>query len=74
MSAAKFYGFLCEMKTKITKKMPYTNRATVKMLNHNWSYSSDKAIKAIDYKITPLEESLKETIVWYKDYIESQKK
>lgn len=74
MSAAKFYGLLCEIKTKITKKMPNTNRATVKMLNHNWSYSSEKAIKAINYKITPLEEGLKETIVWYKDYFESQKK
>ncbi|HDZ16682.1 MAG TPA: NAD-dependent epimerase/dehydratase family protein [archaeon] len=73
MSAAKFYGFLCEMKTKITKKMPYTNRATVKMLNHNWSYSSEKAIETINYKITSLEEGLKETIVWYKDYIEKEK-
>ncbi len=74
MSAAIFYGLLCEIKTKITKKMPYTNRATVKLMNHNWSYSSEKAIREIDYKITPLEEGLKETIGWYKVYLKSQNK
>ncbi|MHA2130064.1 MAG: hypothetical protein ACW99L_08830, partial [Promethearchaeota archaeon] len=72
MSIAKFYGWLCEVKTKITKKMPYINRSTVKMINHNWSYASDKAIKTLNYKITPLEVGLQETITWYRDYYESQ--
>ena len=74
MSLAKFYGWLCEVKTKITKKMPYTNRNTVKMINHNWSYSSDKALNQLNYKITPLEVGLKETISWYREYSESQNK
>ena len=73
MSIAIFYGWLCEIKTKITKKMPYTNRSTVKMLIHNWSYTSDKAIKKLGYKITPLEDGLKETVAWYRDFNESQK-
>lgn len=68
-----FYGWLCELKTKITKKMPYTNRPTVKMLNYNWSYSSKKAIEILDYKITPLREGMPKTINWYKDYIEKEK-
>jgi len=74
MSVAKFYGWLCEFKTKITKKMPYTNRSTIKMLNHNWSYNSDKAIKMLNYKITQLDVGLQETVAWYKDFNESQNK
>lgn len=73
MSFAKLYALLCELKTKLTKKMPYTNRSTVKMINHNWSYSSEKAIEKLGYKITPLREGLEETIKWYKDYIEKEK-
>ena len=73
MSFAKLYALLCELRTKLTKKMPYTNRSTVKMINHNWSYSSEKAIEKLGYKITPLREGLEETIKWYKDYIEKEK-
>ena len=80
------YGWLCELKTKITKKAPfvnknpriifgpYINRATVKMIDYNWAYSSKKAIEKLRYKITPLREGLQETIKWYEDYIEKEKK
>ena len=74
MSLAKFYSWLCEVKTKITKKMPYINRPTVKMINHNWSISSDKAINKLNYKISPLDVGLQETISWYREYSESQNK
>jgi farnesol dehydrogenase len=74
MSLAKMYARLCEFKTKLTKKMPYINRATVKMINHNWSLSSEKAIKNLGYKITPLREGLEHTISWYKEFIEKSKK
>ncbi len=72
MSLAKMYASLCELKTKLTKKMPYINNATVKMINHNWAYSSNKAIEKLDYKITPLREGLEQTIKWYKDFIENK--
>ena len=68
------YALFCEFKTKMTKKMPYINRPTVKMINHNWSYSSEKAIEKLGYKITPLREGLEQTIKWYKDFIEKGKK
>jgi farnesol dehydrogenase len=74
MRLALFYGWLCEVKTKITKKMPYINRPTIKMINHNWAYSSDKAIKALNYEITPLEVGLQETIAWYRALNENNKK
>ena len=73
MSLAKIYASLCELKTKLTNKMPYINRSTVKMINHNWSYSSKKAIEKLGYKITPLREGLEKTIEWYKEYIEKEK-
>ncbi len=74
MSMALIYAGMHEAKTKITKKMPYINRPTVKMMNYNWSYSSKKAIEKLGYKITPLREGLTKTIEWYKDYIEKEKK
>jgi len=81
MSIALMYGWLCELKTKITKKAPfinknprmifgpYINRATVKMIDYNWVYSSKKAIDKLGYKFTPLREGLEQTIKWYKDFI-----
>ena len=74
MSFGTMYALFCEFKTKMTKKMPYINRPTVKMINHNWSYSSEKAIEKLGYKITPLREGLEQTIKWYKDFIEKGKK
>jgi hypothetical protein len=41
------------------------------MINYNWSYSSEKAIKKLGYKITPVREGLEKTIAWYKDFINS---
>ncbi len=74
MFLAKMYASLCELKTKLTKKMPYINKPTVKMINHNWSYSSKKAIEKLDYKITPIREGLEKTVKWYKDYVEKGNK
>ena len=70
MWAASFYAWLCEVKSKITKKIPYITRATLKSIKYNRSYSSKKAIEKLNYKITPLREGLRDTIVWYKEYIE----
>jgi nucleoside-diphosphate-sugar epimerase len=70
MRIALLYGWLYEMATKLTKKMPYINRATIKMINYNWSYSSKKAMQTLGYKITPLREGLEPTIKWYKDFTE----
>lgn len=74
MSGAMFYGWLCETKAKITNKIPYVTRATLSALKYNREYSSKKAVEKIGYKITPLKEGLAETIEWYKDYIEKEKK
>jgi farnesol dehydrogenase len=74
MSLAKTYAWACEARTKITKKMPYINRPTVKMINHNWSYSSKKAIKKLGYEITPLRDGMVKTVEWYKNFNVNNKK
>jgi len=73
MSMALMYAGMYELKTKLTKKMPYINRSTVKMMDYNWSCSSKKAEEKLGYKITPLKEGLTKTIEWYKNYIEKEK-
>lgn len=70
MSMAKFYGWLCELKAKITGKVPYITRATLDSFELHRAYSSEKAKKLLDYNITPLKEGLKETVTWYQNYIE----
>ncbi|MFX1456974.1 MAG: NAD-dependent epimerase/dehydratase family protein [Promethearchaeota archaeon] len=74
MWIALFYGWLCELKAKITKKMPYMTRALIRMATYNWAYSSEKAIKVLGYKVTPFEEGLIKTVNWYQDYLKSIKK
>lgn len=73
MSMGLMYAGMWEAKTKLTKKMPYINRDTVKMINYNWSFSSKKAIDKLGYKITPLKEGMTKTIEWYKDFIDKEK-
>jgi dihydroflavonol-4-reductase len=74
MSGAMLYARLCELKAKMTSKMPYITRPTIESIKYNREYSSKKAIEKFGYKITPLNEALQETIVWYKNYIESNQK
>ncbi|MFX0030524.1 MAG: NAD-dependent epimerase/dehydratase family protein [Candidatus Hermodarchaeota archaeon] len=71
MWIAKFYALLLEIKSGLTRKTPFLTRAAINAIKYHRSYSSDKAINKLNYKITPLREGLEETIKWYKDYSES---
>jgi len=71
MWIAKVYAWLLEIKAKITKKTPFLTRDAINAIKYHRSYSSEKAIKKLNYKITPLREGLVETIKWYKNYSES---
>ncbi|MHA1916006.1 MAG: NAD-dependent epimerase/dehydratase family protein [Promethearchaeota archaeon] len=71
MKAASMYAWMLETKAKITKKPPSLTRSTLNALRFHRVYSSEKAIKQIGYKITPLSEGLEKTIEWYKNYSES---
>ena len=65
---AYVYAWLLEITAKISRKIPALTRSTLKAIKYHRSYSSEKAIKMIDYKITPLREALEKTIEWYKNY------
>ena len=73
MSGAMLYAWMCEIRAKISGKIPYITRPTVSAIKIHRSYSSKKAIEKIGYKITPLREGLTKTIEWYKDFIEKEK-
>ncbi|MFX0060016.1 MAG: NAD-dependent epimerase/dehydratase family protein [Candidatus Hodarchaeota archaeon] len=62
------YAWLLEVKAKFNKKIPYLTRPTLRAITYHRSYSSQKAIKQIGYKITPIREGLEQTIKWYKDF------
>lgn len=62
------YAWLLEVMAKFNKKVPYLTRPTLRAIKYHRSYSSQKAIEQIGYKITPIKEALKETIEWYKTY------
>jgi nucleoside-diphosphate-sugar epimerase len=69
MAFAKLYGWICELGAKITGNIPYITRDTLNSFELHRAYSSEKAKKEIDYKVTPLKEGLKETVAWYEDYV-----
>jgi len=71
MWIAKTYAWLLEIKARITKKTPFLTRDAINAIKYHRSYSSEKAINKLNYKITPLKEGLEETIKWYKNYSES---
>ncbi len=71
---AMAYAWLLEVKAWFTKKTPFLTRPTLRAIKYHRSYSSKKAIDKFGYKITPLREGLEETIKWYKEYNEEEKK
>jgi nucleoside-diphosphate-sugar epimerase len=71
---AMVYAWFLEVKAKFSKKIPYLTRPTLRAIKYHRSYSSKKAIDKFGYTITPLREGLEDTIKWYKEYIEKEKK
>ena len=54
MSVGLSYGSMCSMAAKITRRKPLYTRGIIKNIKYNREYSSEKALKMIDYKITTL--------------------
>jgi len=71
---AMVYAWFLGVKAKFSKKIPYLTRPTLRAIKYHRSYSSKKAIDMFGYTITPLREGLEDTIKWYKEYIEKEKK
>lgn len=73
-SIAMVYAWFLEFKARFNNKIPFLTRPTLKAITYHRAYSSKKAKDKFGYNITPLKEGLKETINWYKDYMELEKK
>ena len=71
MWIAKTYAWLLEIKARFSKKTPSLTRDAINAIKYHRSYSSEKAVNKLNYKITPLKEGLEDTIKWYKNYSES---
>lgn len=58
------FGRLQLLKYHLTGVPPLLTPKWIKKYLYDWSLSSEKAIKALDYKITPLEEGIRLTVDW----------
>lgn len=65
--AMQVFGHLQMIKKSITGKPPLLTPAWIRKYEYDWSLSSAKAIKELEYKITPIEDGVNKTIEWLKD-------
>ena len=60
-------GFLSELYYKMVKEKPLFTSYAVYTLGTNSNFSSAKAKKELGYQVRPIEETLKDTVQWFKD-------
>jgi hypothetical protein len=53
-----------EIRANLTGAPPLLTPPWVKKYLYNWELSSEKARRELDYRITPLQEGLEQTIQW----------
>jgi nucleoside-diphosphate-sugar epimerase len=63
-SIAVFFSQIEEMRGKVFKHHPLITPGWVKTFCLNWDFSSEKAIKEINFKITPFKKALEITLDW----------
>lgn len=61
------YGYIMEAISFFTNKAPDTDPGNARYMSINAWYDSSKAIKALDYKITPLAKSIDDAYDWYSE-------
>jgi len=64
-----FFSYFEQWKADILGMRPLITPGFAKKYSSHWKISSEKAQKNLGYKISPLEESLKETVEWLKSQI-----
>ncbi|GAB2267380.1 hypothetical protein Dimus_002365 [Dionaea muscipula] len=60
------YGWVSVLISRITGKLPLVSPPTVRVLEHNWSYSCEKARNELGYNPRSLKEGLAEVLPWLK--------
>ena len=61
------FGKIQVLKNYFTGAPPLLTPKWVRKYIYNWSLSSEKAIRELDYKITPLETGIRLTVEWLKN-------
>jgi nucleoside-diphosphate-sugar epimerase len=74
-TAAMILGYAEEARAKLSNHYPLITPGWIKTFVVNWAFSCSKAINEINYRITPFNEALKNTLEWiYNLTQESSKK
>lgn len=63
----KIFAPLLELRSKIKKEKPLFTAYSMDCLNQNYNYDCSKAKKELNYTLTPLDISIKDTIKRFKD-------
>lgn len=58
----KAVGMLEVARARVFKHRPQLTPGVVEIFKHDWVYSSDKAVRELDYRVIPLEEGLRRTL------------
>lgn len=58
----QIWAFIQWMRFKITRKEPYVTEKGIRQIFCNKTFCSDKAIRQLGYRLTPINEGLKQTI------------
>jgi len=66
-SAGLAFGYVEEFLGKTTNHYPFITPGWIRTFAKDWSFSCDKAVREIDYKITPVKLALEKTITWLKE-------
>lgn len=67
---AKVAALAEEARAGIKGIEPKLTREMVEVYKHHWAYSCEKAIKALGYQVTPMEDGLAATVAWVKEAID----
>ena len=70
----KVLAFFGAIRAKLFRKQPLATFSYIRKLKYQWPVSSQKAEQDLGYRITELEEALRESLNWLSTYKQSRKK
>nr|MBA2257375.1 hypothetical protein [Acidobacteriota bacterium] len=60
--AARLAGAVEEMRTKLTGRPPLITRGAVAIFSHDWPLDSQRSVRELNYRITPLAAGIRRTL------------
>jgi dihydroflavonol-4-reductase len=65
---ARFYGILCDAKTRLTGRPALVNRSMIEIANDGHYFRADKAIQSLALPQTPIELAVREAFDWFRTH------